>query len=343
MPRVRRRTEGFNLAFLDIMACGLGAVTLIFMLVKYQTDKPDTESKALQAELASIEEENQAIESANHEHASQIEQLKQELQRQKKRAVQVNEDAGKTAAEIIKLAKKITRLEQQKAQQTAAAKKAPAKKTEEDHLLGLSVSGPRIVILLDNSASMADERLIDIIKIKVSSTAAKKAAPKWQRAVSVAKWIIERVPDDSEYMVLNYNAKADFLPAKKWLRGNDTADRAGVYKALATLHPQAATNLHSALALVKSSGIGATDIYVVTDGLPTIGRKKCSIFSSKTTVSGKCRLELFYAAVKSFSASSATVNVVLLPIEGDPEAAPAYWRWASAAGGLMISPTESWP
>ena len=34
----RRASEGFNLAFLDIMACGLGAIVLVFMLVKKNID-----------------------------------------------------------------------------------------------------------------------------------------------------------------------------------------------------------------------------------------------------------------------------------------------------------------
>ncbi|MEO1925140.1 MAG: VWA domain-containing protein, partial [Gammaproteobacteria bacterium] len=34
----RKKTEGFNLAFLDIMSCGLGAIILVFMLVKHNVN-----------------------------------------------------------------------------------------------------------------------------------------------------------------------------------------------------------------------------------------------------------------------------------------------------------------
>jgi len=37
------------------------------------------------------------------------------------------------------------------------------------------------------------------------------------------------------------------------------------------------------------------------------------------------------------------VNVVLLPIEGDPEAAMAYWLLANQNGGTLLSPREGWP
>ena len=40
MPKVRKATDGFNLAFLDVMACGLGAVILIFILVDFNAFTP---------------------------------------------------------------------------------------------------------------------------------------------------------------------------------------------------------------------------------------------------------------------------------------------------------------
>ena len=46
---------------------------------------------------------------------------------------------------------------------------------EEDYLLGLKVEGRRIAILIDRSASMTDERLIDIIRRKVRTDAEKRA------------------------------------------------------------------------------------------------------------------------------------------------------------------------
>ena len=46
MPKVRKAEDGFNLAFLDVMACGLGAVILIFILVDFKAFTPDpTEEK----------------------------------------------------------------------------------------------------------------------------------------------------------------------------------------------------------------------------------------------------------------------------------------------------------
>lgn len=345
--RKRRGAAGFNLAFLDIMACGLGAIILVFMLVKYQTEAPFTELHALQTDLAAAQHQTRAVAADRSAQAARLKTLQQELQQRRTRAAAETQKNNNAAAEIIKITQQLNRLQQQKAQQTQAAatpqeNNSATPDSQQDHLLGLRVGGARIVILLDSSASMADERLVDIIKIKVANTDAKKNAPKWQRALNVVDWMLARVPPSSEYMIIQYNAKPSFVPTQQWRRGDDAEARAQIQRALAELYPHAATNLHAALTLIKDS-ISPTDIYVITDGLPTQGAKRCSIFASKTTVSGKCREQLFLAAVQSFVGNPAKVNVVLLPIEGDPKAAYAYWRWAAATAGVMLSPAASWP
>ena len=352
----RRKPQGFNLAFLDIMSCGLGAIILIFMLVKYQADEPGVEAGALEAKLADIQAQTREMAAANSALSARIDALKSELQQAAQRAAQATDARAAAAEELIRLTKEISRLEQQLARQQQAA----AEKTEpiddslrQDHLIGLRVSGERIVILLDNSASMADERLVDIIKVKAAGVAAQKAAPKWQRALAVARWIIERVPEDSEYRVARYNDTAAFVPDAQWLSGGDENAREAAMKALQELHPHNATNLNAALKLIASASPSPTDVYVITDSLPTKGfdrlsalqrRKACGSFTAKaTTVSGECREALFWAAVQPFARVPATVNTVLLPIEGDPEASYAYWLWAASTTGMMLSPAGEWP
>ena len=63
MPKVRKATDGFNLAFLDVMACGLGAVILIFILVDFNafTPMPTDEKEKLEQELAAAESEQQKL------------------------------------------------------------------------------------------------------------------------------------------------------------------------------------------------------------------------------------------------------------------------------------------
>ena len=72
------------------------------------------------------------------------------------------------------------------------------KSAEEDYLIGLKVEGKRIAILLDRSASMTDAKLVDIITRKLGSNARKKQGPKWHRTIRVARWLLARLPDDSQ-------------------------------------------------------------------------------------------------------------------------------------------------
>jgi len=37
------------------------------------------------------------------------------------------------------------------------------------------------------------------------------------------------------------------------------------------------------------------------------------------------------------------VNTLLFPIEGDPEAAEAFWRLAIQTQGSFITPSRDWP
>lgn len=59
--RKHRKSEGFNLAFLDIMACGLGAVVLVFMLVKHNVTEPTVEVDLLQGDVQRLDLQRQEL------------------------------------------------------------------------------------------------------------------------------------------------------------------------------------------------------------------------------------------------------------------------------------------
>jgi len=37
------------------------------------------------------------------------------------------------------------------------------------------------------------------------------------------------------------------------------------------------------------------------------------------------------------------INVILLPMEGDPQAAGAYWQLARSTDGAYLAPSKDWP
>jgi hypothetical protein len=80
------------------------------------------------------------------------------------------------------------------------------------------------------------------------------------------------------------------------------------------------------------------NIFLIIDSLPTMGIEP----SRKSTINNSDRIELFTSALNLLPNGS-PVNVILFPMEGDPIAAPSYWRLAQITGGSFLAPPEDWP
>jgi hypothetical protein len=222
---------------------------------------------------------------------------------------------------------------------------------EEDYLMGLKVEGRRIALLVDSSASMTDDTLIEIIKRKNGSEENKKRGPKWLRTRNIVRWILARAPTGSRLVLIYFNDSAKPMNRGSWMTAGDGEAIKTLYGELDTLVPEGGTNLQKGLKAVAK--YDATDLYVITDGLPTVGDSRygslnpfasCSSLLGKgSTISGECRVKLFRQTVQDSSPQKSKINVILLPIEGDPDAVNEFWRWASPTGGLVISPAENWP
>jgi hypothetical protein len=345
------------------MSCGLGAVVLVFMLVKHNVEtKAEMSDENQQTRLEQIKMEIAAL-------AEKEAGLRRELS-------QVAADTVRAGANIKETSNKLAELQRQLDEKQSAItdqrnrlktlkKKvegyAPAKSSdtfedqnvgEQNYLIGLKVEGRKIAILLDASASMTDVRLLDIIRRKNGADREKRAGPKWKRAQRIVSWLLARLPKGSSFDVVAFNGDAFSLGPKGWKSsGNaDAIDKTLV--ALGQLVPEGATNLQRGIETLNEKA--PTNVYLITDGLPTEGTSNykslnpfadcSSLWGSSSTISGACRLKLFKHSIQSYRAGRRSpVNVILLPIEGDPIASPALWTWASATGGLLISPAGNWP
>ena len=222
---------------------------------------------------------------------------------------------------------------------------------EEEYLIGLKVKGERIGILLDTSSSMTDEILIDVIRRKNATDKEKQSGPKWQRTKKIITWLLARLPPESEFVVLGFGDKAVGLSKTGWGSSKNSVAIESVVQSLNDIVPEGATNLQAGLN--RMSALAPTNLYLITDGLPTRGSSNyrlSNLFSGCTsltgalkTITGECRVKLFRDTVSKVNLESVVVNVILLPIEGDPEAAKEFWAWASHTGGLLMSPARSWP
>lgn len=356
--RIKRQENGFNLAFLDVMACGLGAVLLILIIVNFNDDTPipSTEIERLQQELAATQNQSQSI-------ANSLNNQQQETQKEQSKA----QDSANRIAQL--------NIEQQSLQQAIAEQKAviadlqdaiaaaapivaddiieAPNVAEETYILGLVVEGKNIGILLDSSASMTDESLLAIIKRKsVENNATKQAGPKWQRTVRIAEWMLARLPESSKVAVVSYNNKAKVLGLQSVNSARVSASINRLVSDIKQIVPQQGTNLQAGIEELVRAMPNLSDLYIITDGLPSLlnassgfaSTRNCSPYEGQqATITGECRVKVFNTTLSVSPISGVRANVVLLPLEGDPQASALYWQWANYTGGTMISPAGTWP
>lgn len=81
------------------------------------------------------------------------------------------------------------------------------------------------------------------------------------------------------------------------------------------------------------------NIYLLTDGLPTQAKQAPG---GVTPVKPAQRATFFNQAVRELP-GRVPVNVLLYPMDGDPDAAGFFWRLAIATKGSFLTPSRDWP
>jgi len=356
--RRKRPSEGLNLAFLDIMSCGLGAIILVFMLVKRNAETAPVKTELLEKNITELVQQQRKLQARLRAENAFLEQAGADVATALKTLQSSRSKLKSSEAESKSLLQKKQALENS-LKNTAIPKPVPKKQDnielkgsgETDYLIGLKVEGKRIGVLLDNSASMTDDTVIDVIRRKNGTDKEKQAGPKWQRSKRIVKWILARLPNTSQVMVMTYNDQTRVLGPKTGASATDRAALGAILSDLDRAVPTEGTNLEAGLDAIAK--FRPTDLYLITDGLPTRGNSsykslnpfaECSTLRTNSTkISGGCRLRLFISTVNGTRLKRSKNNVILLPIDGDPRAADMYWRWATMTQGIVISPEANWP
>lgn len=336
------------------MSCGLGAIILVLMLVKHDVEHVSDESERLTSDLVRLQQTEAELSAkvvgalrAKAATTGQLEALESEISRVQReierkqveiRARESREDALEETIKTIEVRDNTDVVENRQS-------------GEENYIIGLRVEGQRIGILVDSSASMTEEKLIDIIRRKNMDPAARVQGPKWQRTRRVLSWLLARLPRQTSVRVVAFAETAQNLGNANGVSGGDAAGLGRIVSDMNQVVPGGATNLAAALNAIAAHN--PTDLYLITDGLPTAGDSGyrslnpfsgCSaLWGGATSISGECRARLFRHTVNNAGLDKVRTNVILLPLEGDPEAAALYWRWTAATDGLLIAPAETWP
>ena len=111
-----------------------------------------------------------------------------------------------------------------------------------------------------------------------------------------------------------------------------------VVRALRRIAPSGGTSLYHAFKTAGEFSPPPDNIVLVTDGLPTQGRRR----PGGDTVTAAQRLDLFHQALEALP-KGVPVNTILLPMEGDASAAAAFWDLAVRTSGSFLTPSRDWP
>lgn len=358
MARKLRSTSTFSLSFLDIMSCGLGAAVLIFLLLKHVTDSPSpiTERQVM-SEISLLEEEINVGEKDLVRIRNTISDISDETVTAQGLARKISEEiaelkslleeiAPDSNVDIPGLKNRLAKLQSQKEaleNTIPAGNKAYEFTGEGDrqYLTGLKISGDNVLILVDSSASMLDETIVNIIRRRNMSEEQKLRAPKWQRTQAIAQWIVANLPLTSDFQVLTFNtevAAANGGEIDAWYETGDRRALTSVVKGINQTVPANGTNMEIAFKAAMDMQPRPDNIYMVTDGLPTMGGRS----SKGGTVSGVERYRLFWQATDVLP-NDIPINTLLLPLEGDPFAAGSFWGLALLTRGALVTPARGWP
>lgn len=212
---------------------------------------------------------------------------------------------------------------------------------DRQYLTGLKVGGKRILLLVDSSASMLDDTIVNVIRRRNQPEEDRRNAEKWQQAVATVDWLTTQLPRDAKFQIYTFADEAKPVlngTDGRWLEAGDRATQESAVAGVRELVPGGGTNLYRALSVISRLDPAPDNVILLVDGLPTQGKSP----RSTGTVSAKQRLKLFNRAVELLP-RRLPVNVILFPMEGDPMASSAFWKLAMISHGSYLSPTRGWP
>jgi hypothetical protein len=359
----RRRINVFSMSFLDVMSCGFGAVILIFLIINHESSE---DAKTF-----------------NQDQLSAVRLLDYQVQQGEKDLLELKEELDETLANLAESQKSLASIESDVTlNQTALAelkKKSAAERESQDeltsdvearkeelerlkavndanagtrarnvegegdrqYLTGLRVGGKHIVVAIDVSASMLDDTIVNVLRRRNMSEDRKRQAPKWQRALRTAEWIAAQLPLDAQFEFLVFNTETRSMlddDTGAWHEVSNARALDDALRELKKMVPEDGTSMIKLFEVIGSLSPLPDNVYLITDSLPTQGERE----PRRKTISGRDRMDLFRAALRKLP-KQVPLNVIMFPMEGDPQSAAAFWNVARTTGGSYISPSRDWP
>lgn len=200
-------------------------------------------------------------------------------------------------------------------------------------ITGLQLGGERIVFLVDVSGGMLGRSATELEQWRDRPPAEQRAAPKWRQLVTTFERLTEQVPVGTRFQVIAFDDTARSLidgTDGAWVDATDDALDRVVRTLRDEIVPAGSSDLAAAFAAARALEPAPDNVFLLTDGLPT---------AAATADDPRERIRLFNETIAGAPAD-APVNVILLPKEGEPVAAPAFWTLAFRTDGVVFAPAQ---
>jgi len=349
----KNRSTPFSLSFLDIMACGFGAVTLLFLILRHNVTEIDTPDVRVSAEVNLLQEDIRDAEEDRVELLNSLEEIELELvaaQGLSNRVVTDLVEEEKSIQfdpeeQVAMLRRQVEELERETAnmEEVEFADKVREFLGEgnRQYLTGLNLGGERVLILVDGSASMLADTVVNAVRRRNMDDEQKKRSPKWDWTMRTVEWLLAQLPPSSRFQIYVFNTES--YPAVEgsegeWLDAADSLQLERAVNGMRDYSPGGGTSLEKAFLSITDFEQLPDNLFLLTDGLPTQGTSP----PKKYLVTGAQRRKNFESAVNKLP-RGIPINTILYPMEGDPEAAALFWQLAMNSNGAFIAPSRDWP
>ncbi len=365
MARKKREFSVFSLSFIDAITCGFGAIILLYMIIvsninvhQQKTEKTVTSAVdkvelkvlagrknlvQLKQDIAKLLEQQAVLGGVKQQLASEIDTTQRQSETLSEQTSEQRKTVKELQAELKDLQAEVKRQSAKSVTPEEAGNRIRSVVGEgnRQYLTGLRMGGKHVVILVDCSTSMLDRTIVNIIRRRNLPALEQRESPKWVQAVNTIDWLTAQLKPGTQFQIYGFNDKVFSLlngTDGKWQTVTDGSELNKAVADLKQITPKGPTSLSLAFAATRKLEPKPDDIYLITDGLPTMGE----VLPPRPGVTGKERLDDFKRAVRELPVD-VPVNTILLAMEGDPQAAPSYWWLALRTGGSLLGPSEDWP
>ena len=215
------------------MSCGFGAVILVFLIINHATEEEvKVFNQDILAEIRLLDYQVQNGERDLFELKERLEKMLQRISESTNKLISTRTELDESEEELADLdadsLAQIERLEELKSDVETREEELARLRAQEaandgsrilriggegdrQYLTGMKVGGKNILIALDTSASMLDEKIVNVLRRRNMTDERKRLAPKWQRAIRTVEWISAQIPLDASFQIYGFNEQADSI------------------------------------------------------------------------------------------------------------------------------------